>query len=358
MKKNRVSFHHVGNYHIAIKPLLKLLGYEIVIPPPITKKTVELGFKYSPESVCIPFKYNIGNYIEAIEKGANVLAQAGGGCRFGFYAEVQEVILKNLGYDIEFLKLQNDYGLFAIIRRIKEMNPDIGSFDILKTIFIAYQKMKAIEDIEDYIRINIGFEKNKGELEKKYKIFLSKLDATDKISEIIRLKRFHIKDIIDTPIEKPDNPLKVAVVGEVYILMEPFSNFNLEKTLGVKGVEVYRFASISNIILHTLKIFHHKEKMLQEAKPYLKYHIGGHGTESVGMSHKVIKDGFNGIIHVKPFGCIPEINAMPALYKLSQDSKVPIIYFSFDSLTSETGINTRLDAFTDMLFMRRQKKYD
>jgi hypothetical protein len=31
---------------------------------------------------------------------------------------------------------------------------------------------------------------------------------------------------------------------------------------------------------------------------------------------------------------------------------MPIIYFSFDTLTSETGIKTRLEAFYDMLEMK------
>ena len=73
--------------------------------PPITKKTIELGAKYSPDSVCLPFKYNLGNFIEALEKGANILFTAGGGCRYRYYAEVTETILKDLNYEFEFFNL-------------------------------------------------------------------------------------------------------------------------------------------------------------------------------------------------------------------------------------------------------------
>ena len=34
---------------------------------------------------------------------------------------------------------------------------------------------------------------------------------------------------------------------------------------------------------------------------------------------------------------------------------MPILYFSFDSQTSETGIKTRLEAFIDMITMRKEK---
>lgn len=160
--KKKISLQHLGNYFIAMKPLAKLVDYTLITPPPLTRKTIEIGCKYSPESVCIPFKYQLGNYIEAIENGANVLVQAGGGCRFGYYAEVQEEILKSLGYKVEILKLQNNYSLFAIIKRLKELNPKLGYLRILKAVYIAYLKATAIEAIENYVRKNIGFEKKGG----------------------------------------------------------------------------------------------------------------------------------------------------------------------------------------------------
>lgn len=352
--KKKISLQHLGNYYIAMKPLAKLVDYELITPPPLTRKTIEIGCKYSPESVCIPFKYQLGNYIEAIENGANVLIQAGGGCRFGYYAEVQEEILKSLGYKVEILKLQNNYGLFAIIKRIKELNPKLSYFKIVKAVYIAYRKATAIECIEDLIRKNIGFEKNSGQFELAFKKFLVDLDRAETADKIKRIKNDYLEKFSQVDIDKPKNPIKVAVVGEVYIVMEPFSNFNLEKNLGRKGVEIHRFVTASNLVVNAIKIFNQKEKMRKLAEPYLKYHIGGHGTESVGLAHKLIREGFDGIIHVKPFGCIPEINAMPALYNLSKDYKIPIIYFSFDSLTSEAGVETRLDAFYDMLVMKKK----
>src|SRR6056297_606287 len=103
--KRKVSFPHMGNYWVVIKPLAELVSDEVILPPPITKRTIELGSAHSPESVCVPFKYNLGNYIEALDKGANILIQAGGGCRLGFYGEPQEEILKSLGYEFDFIKL-------------------------------------------------------------------------------------------------------------------------------------------------------------------------------------------------------------------------------------------------------------
>ena len=101
-----ISFPHIGSYYIPVRYMLsKMTKSKILIPPLNTKKTIELGSKYSPSDICMPFKYNLGNYIEALENGANILIQAGGGFRYGYYAELQEQILKDLGYNFKFINL-------------------------------------------------------------------------------------------------------------------------------------------------------------------------------------------------------------------------------------------------------------
>src|SRR5690348_334991 len=94
MPERIVTFPHMGNYYIAEKTIAKLFGDEVLPPPRITKRTLELGAKHSPESVCIPFKYTLGNFIEALDNGANFILQAGAGCRMGMYGEIQKIILR------------------------------------------------------------------------------------------------------------------------------------------------------------------------------------------------------------------------------------------------------------------------
>ena len=104
-----ISFPHLGNYYIVFNYFLsRALKCKVIIPPKSTRKTIELGSKYSPDFVCVPFKYNLGNYIEALDMGANVLVQGGGGCRYGYYGELQEKILRDLGYNFEFYNLIYD----------------------------------------------------------------------------------------------------------------------------------------------------------------------------------------------------------------------------------------------------------
>ena len=231
----KVSFPHMGNYFVGFRPIAELIADQIIVPPPITKKTLEIGTKHSPESACIPFKYNLGNYIEALDAGANVLVQAGGGCRFGYYGEVQKEILKKLGYEFDFIKLNNNY--FAAIAEIRKINPEISYAKILKTVFLSYFRIRAIDETEDLVRKNVGFQKNKGEFEKFYKAFLSELGKTKNIKAVKACKKKYLEIFKKVEIEKPENPIRVGVIGELYVLMEPFSNFYVEKELAKKELK-------------------------------------------------------------------------------------------------------------------------
>jgi predicted nucleotide-binding protein (sugar kinase/HSP70/actin superfamily) len=350
----KASFPHMGNYFVCFRPIVELITDQVIVPPPITKKTLEIGAKYGPESACIPFKYNLGNYIEALELGANVLVQAGGGCRFGYYGEVQKEILKKLGYKFDFIKLNNNY--FRAITEIRKINPKISYVKIFKTVFLSYFRIRAIDSTEDVVRKNIGFQKNKGEYEKFYKIFLAELGNTRNIKEVTACKNKYLQIFKNIEIKKPSNPIRVGVIGELYVLMEPFSNFYIEKELAQKGIEVHRFVTVSSILHDGFSFNMHLRKFQKEARPYLRYHIGAHGTESVARALQLIKSGFDGIIHIKPFGCMPEVNAMSVLHNISKDYKIPIVYFSFDSQTSEAGIKTRIEAFHDMLLAKRKAR--
>lgn len=104
-------------------------------------------------------------------------------------------------------------------------------------------------------------------------------------------------------------PIKIGIVGEMYVVMEPFSNMNLEIELGKMGVEVRRtrstFFSEWTGFSRFLNALNDEKKELQKfAQPYLKRDVGGHGLESVG--EKVRRAGdYDGIIHLAPLTCMP-----------------------------------------------------
>jgi predicted nucleotide-binding protein (sugar kinase/HSP70/actin superfamily) len=355
MTRRIASFPHMGDYAHVFKDLAHLLDCEPRIAPPITKRTLEIGAKHSPESVCLPFKYNLGNFIEAIEDGADVIIQAGGGCRFGYYAAVQEAICHDIGYDVDFIQLSNEVDIASIVRFMRRHNKRVSAREMKRVINLTWRKLRALDATEDIMRKNLGFEVQAGAHDEVYKTFLGALtDAPDNdaVEEIEREAREAFGAIA---IDKPENPLRVAVVGELYVLMEPFSNMDVERQLAARGVEVHRFCNVTGIIDSAIAGYPHVQRMLETTEPYLEYNPGAEGAYSVYYTLKLMDEGFDGVIHVKPFGCMPEVTAMSALQRISRERTFPILFMSYDVQTSGTGVLTRLEAFCDMLTMRRKE---
>lgn len=55
----------------------------------------------------------------------------------------------------------------------------------------------------------------------------------------------------------------------------------------------------------------------------------------------------------KSAGCTPDIDVMPVLQRLSRDYHIPVLFLTFDTQTSDAGLDTRLEAFYDMIAMRK-----
>ena len=83
--------------------------------------------------------------------------------------------------------------------------------------------------------------------------------------------------------------------------------------------------------------------------------MGADATDNIARCKYLCEKGYDGIIHIKSSFCTPEIGAMPIINKIASTYQKPVLFFSFDSATSETGIKTRLEAFYDMLEMRKEK---
>jgi len=160
-------------------------NHKILVPPAITKKTLELGSKYSPDFVCVPFKYNLGNFIEALEAGANVLLQSGGGCRYGYYAEIQEQILRDLGYEFDFIRLfAKDMNARTLYRTAKRYGTNLSILGVAYYVLLASQMVRKLDLIEAYIRENIGFEVVPGSFERLHKAFLQSLKDVDNFRQL------------------------------------------------------------------------------------------------------------------------------------------------------------------------------
>jgi predicted nucleotide-binding protein (sugar kinase/HSP70/actin superfamily) len=353
----------MGNMYIPLNAFFENLGFEVILPPLCSKRTLELGVAYSPEFACLPLKINIGNFIEALEKGADTIIMAGGvgPCRFGYYGEVQKEILKDLGFNFEMIILEPPQGRFyELLKKIKSItNKKNNSLkDIVTATRLAWKKALLLDKLDIESSKVRSIERTIGQTDKIYNLLLQQINDIRDEEELNALKTNIPEAFSHLKIIRDKAPVKVGIVGEIYTVLEPFVNLNIEKQLGELGVEVCRNIYITdwvreNLLPSFLKPKDHK-KMLELARPFINCFIGGHGQESVAQIVNFSKKGFDGVIHLLPFTCMPEIVAKSAIPLVSQEYSIPVMTIILDEHSAETGFRTRLEAFVDMICHNRE----
>lgn len=359
----KVSFPYMGTSHIPFKHIATAFGNEVIVPPKPTAKTISYGTKYAPEFACYPFKIVLGTFIEVLEKGADTILTSGGvgPCRAGLYGVVQEKILRNLGYDFEMILFEPpSAGIFDLIKNIKKIiNTRISFSDLISIIRLAWKQVKVLDKAEKLSHKIRPVEVEKGQTTRVYKKSIELVDKARNYRELLEVER-EIEKMYAKIDTKDIDPIKIGIVGEIYVLIEPSSNLEIEEMLGELGVYVERSMflagyTIDNAILDIFHIAGEKDAKLA-AKPYFNEMCGGHGRESVGNSVLFAKRGFDGIIHLSPFTCIPEIVAKSILPTVCKKHGLGFMTISLDEQTGKEGLRTRIEAFVDLLAAKKKHK--
>ena len=359
----KATFPHFGNADIPLRTLLAELGLEPVLPPPISQRTIALGTGVAPEFACLPLKINLGNYLEAIELGAEMILMAGGigPCRFGFYGEVQREILREAGHSIEFLVLEapktHPMELWGKLRRYI---PRHKLSELRQAIYLAWLKADALDRFDRMAGEIRAVEQNSGSTNRLQQNYYRKLDQVMLARDIKMVMNQGLTELGALPLRPAVQPLRIVLVGEVYMVMEPQVNFQIEQLLGEMGVAVERTIYFTDWVRDQLvmSIFNPnwREPLFRMAKPYLTNFVGGHGLETVAHTVRAARQGCHGVIQLAPFTCMPEIVAMQTLPGVSRDLNIPVLSLIIDEHSAESGIRTRLEAFVDLLFYRRKKQ--
>ncbi len=358
----KATFPHLLHLDIALGVLYPTLGVEIVTPPPITQKTIEIGVKLAPQNACFPLKVTLANFIEGIELGADTIFMAGGvgPCRFGYYGQIQNIILEDLGYNVNFVLLDHPrYGIRPFIRALQTMaGGRVLSSRVIKVASLAWKILCFTEDLEKERRALRVQVKDPQKLDEIVEGALEQLRQANNEENFQAIREETLKRLKSLERKEKEDFIKVGIVGEIYIAQETRINFNVEKILGDLGAYVHNSVSTVEYVLHTLPFTRSQEKLeaWKLAKPYLKRFVGGEGIDTVGSTIRYAQWGFDGVVHLYPFTCMPEVVAKSILTAVSKDYDLPILHLAIDEHSGEAGLVTRVEAFMDVLERRKKLK--
>lgn len=358
----KITFPHIGNTYITAKSFLDDFGAEYIVPPFNTNKTLEIGAKYTSEANCLPYKIFVGNMLQAYEAGADTMLITGGcgPCKLGYFGEMLQKTANELGIKMELITLEvPDQGIGELVNRVRKISGTSNYINIVKVVNSAKNVAVALDNLEKLVRIKRARQLEAGSVDKIYRAFqmdILNINGTKNILRYIRETERKLKNI---PLNENAQPLKVAIVGEIYTTIEPYANFSIERMLGNMGVEVNRQVTISGWIINDMLRkglrLPMESKHEKASKTYLRDMVGGHAHHTLGNSVIHAKEGYDGIIHLYPLGCMPEIVSQAILPAIEEDYQIPVMTMIRDEMTGEAGFTTRVEAFADLIKKRREE---
>ena len=352
----------MGNSYLGVKLILDSLEIPVVLPNLNNKKTLDIGCRLSPEEICLPFKLMLGNIIEGIEKGADTVIVVGscGPCRLGEYCELQMDIINQLGFKVDFIVIDTpeEIGTKEFLNRISRISSKSKKSKFQKLLALKHggKIIKLIEELEAEAKLLSGYALNPKEcvdIIKKCKLDLIKLNNSKAIIQSIEIYKSKLSKV---KLDKTKNPIKISIIGEIYTIIEPFSNINVEERLMLQGVSVMRRITpnwwLKDTLLKPFKL--NSLDINRASKKYIPYSIGGFAKECIGEAVLTARNNFDGAIQIFPMGCMPEIVSKSILPTVSKDLNLPIMSIVMDEITGDAGYITRIEAFLDLLERRRR----
>lgn len=142
--------------------------------------------------------------------------------------------------------------------------------------------------------------------------------------------------------EKPEADLNIAVLGYPYQIYDPYVSCNLMAWLENHGVRTWTMEMV-------------EYSTLRSYADRLKKKMFWHFSNKViwGCFYYLDQPQIDGIIHVTAFGCGPDAMVDKLVELECKQRGVPFLSLMIDEQTGEGGVATRLEAFTDMLRLRR-----
>lgn len=282
----------------------EVLGFEVIQSPPTNRKIFEEGLRLSHEELCMPVKIFHGH--------------------------------------IAYLKDKVD---FIFIPRIYKMvKKDETRYGCPKFIGLPELIKNSVLEVPPIISVDIDL--TKGSLED---AFMSLQNGSLKLKEKEIRNAFREMENFDKR-NKPYNTiknnregLKIGVVGHPYILYDNYISLDLLDKLYSLGVDYTTSAEIS------------KEDAEAELYPEIDL-FWIYERELVGAASFFSKhENFDGCLHCVSFGCGPGSVMMEMIErKVMKDKNFPFFTLILDENTGEVGLITRLEAFCDMVRIKKE----
>ena len=369
----------------AIAAGFRAVGQPAEVLPESDAASVEIGKRYCSGKECFPCIVTTGDMVKLItrpdidpDRVAFFMPSVGGGCRFGYYNQLQRMVLNDLGH--------HQVPIFAP-NQTKQLYDALDARAGERFFHLVWQGMVAIELLEKALHHVRPCETVAGTTEEVYAEHLALVTAAlEKGEDLEPLMHAARAGFQSVPAHYRDVPC-IGIVGEVYVRTHKFSNQDLIRRIEELGGRAWlapltewlhyvnvtlkedaqlegRWAELAKLHLvdHVMKnderrltqpwegfmtILHEpeSEELVSLGERYVDPAFRGEALLGLGKSIRFHRQGIAGVINVMPFTCMPGTISTGLFKRFQREHDgMPVLNLAFEGQeTSDLPI--RLEAF-------------
>jgi predicted nucleotide-binding protein (sugar kinase/HSP70/actin superfamily) len=384
----RIYVPYMIDHGYVLAAAMRHCGVDAEPLPESDELTLEIGRKYTTGKECYPSIITSGDIVKKTltpdfdaEHAAFFMPAASGPCRFGQYNRLHRLILDELGLQNVPILVFDQTGGYH-----KDMSSLGKGFRLH-----AWRAITILDSMQKMVTERRPYEVNRGETDAVYKKWLDALiknvgqdsNALQAFSRGVRDAFEAIK--IDTSINKP----RIGIVGEIFVRSNQFANDLLVRKLEALGAQCgvppleewldyidhqrkrrnrlhleggwrdWAKQKLTEIVQEnvaeplrkefdsSIELFRRElptQAILDRGHKYLTPAVEGEAILSMGRVVEYAEHGFDGIVNIIPFGCMPGTIVSLLLHQFRQDYSLPVLNVVVEG-TKDPGEAIRFEAF-------------
>ncbi|MFC1870930.1 acyl-CoA dehydratase activase-related protein [Chloroflexota bacterium] len=313
-------------YYPMWKTFFETLGAEVVVSPPTTQTTVTEGSSRVVTDTCLPVKVFCGHVVSLIDKCdyifipaiRSVKARAYNCAKFLGLPDMTRAVIPGCPPILE-LEIDVNRGKRNLYQEIYKLGRSL-SWNPLRV------RQAALAAWQAHLEYQMLLSNRK----------LTSPRAIDILSDSDGSKT--------TPGEPGISRGTVALIGHPYLLYDEHINHRL-----IHHLEQAHYTVLTPEMVNTTQLEASIARLAGRA--YWTYE-----EEVVGAGGHYLESGVDGIIGIMAFGCGPDSVMMDTVRRQASRLKsTPFMSLTIEEHTAAAGLMTRLEAFLDMIQIRKRK---
>ncbi|MFC2068759.1 acyl-CoA dehydratase activase [Chloroflexota bacterium] len=390
--KRKIYLPYMTDHGYVLAAAMKHCGAEAEALPLSNELTLELGSKYTSGKECFPSIITTGDIVKKTmaldfdpDRAAFFMPGASGPCRFGQYHKLHRLVLDELRLEqVPILVFDQAKGYH------KHMEALGRNFRLQ-----AWRAITVLDLMQKMLLERRPYEVNKGETDAVYNEWLNLLVMLTEQDNRFEPFAYKVKTAfnevkIDRSVARP----RVGIVGEIFVRSNQFANDFVVRKLEALGAQCAlppleewldyidyqrkrrnRFRieggwwdwakqkltemaqervaeAIRRQVDGAVENFARElptSAILERGRVYLSPAVEGEAVLSMGRSVEYAEHGFNGIVNIIPFGCMPGNIASMLLHQFRRDYDLPVFTLMVEG-TKSPGQDIRLEAFIQQCY--------